>query len=202
MVSGFMQLIKERYRGKLDDKADVFIDHAVEGAQRMHQLISDLLNYSRVDRKGRVDPVPARHALDVAMANLRTGIEQSGAVVTADELPVVLADSTQLAQVLQNLIGNAIKFRRPDTRPEIHISACTDDGRCVFQVRDNGIGIPDNQFERIFVIFQRLHTRDVHPGTGIGLALVKKIIERHGGKVWVESKVGQGTTFYFTLPTA
>jgi chemotaxis family two-component system sensor kinase Cph1 len=134
------------------------------------------------------------------MANLRVSIQEAGATVTHEELPTVRADSLQLLQLFQNLVGNAIKFRSPDRPCQVHIGARAECGQGLFSVRDNGIGIPREGFERVFVIFQRLHTRQKYTGTGIGLAICKKIVERHGGRIWIESKVGEGTTFYFSLP--
>jgi light-regulated signal transduction histidine kinase (bacteriophytochrome) len=200
MVSGFLKILDERYKPQLDDKAREYIGYAVEGATRMSHLIHDLLEYSRVERRGqKPQPTEVRKALGGALANLQSRIKDAGATVTFDELPTVLADPTQLMQLFQNLIGNAIKFRSPDRPCQIHVGAKKVEDKWVFWVRDNGIGIPPEQFGRIFVIFQRLHTRDKYPGTGIGLAICKKIVERHGGKIWVESKVGEGTTFYFAL---
>jgi chemotaxis family two-component system sensor kinase Cph1 len=166
----------------------------------MSRLIHDLLDYSRVERKGQKPQLTdARKSLGGALANLQSRIKGAGATVTFDELSTVLADPTQLMQLFQNLIGNAIKFRHPDRSCQIHVGAEKKGNQWVFSVRDNGIGIPPEQFARIFVIFQRLHTRDKYPGTGIGLAICKKIVERHGGKIWVESKIGEGSTFYFAL---
>jgi PAS domain S-box-containing protein len=200
MVSGFLKILDERYKPQLDDKAREYIGFAVEGATRMSHLIHDLLAYSRVERKGQKPQLTdARKSLDVALTNLQNRIKSAGATVTSDEMPTVLADSTQLMQIFQNLIGNAIKFRSPDRPCQIHVGAQKKGNQWVFWVRDNGIGIPPEQFARIFVIFQRLHTRDKYPGTGIGLAICKKIVDRHGGKIWVESKIGEGSTFYFAL---
>ncbi len=166
----------------------------------MQQLITDLLEYSRVGTRGRpFQPTSIRTVLDRVRANLKMMIEDSGAAVTyADPLPEVEADETQLTQLFQNLIGNGIKFRS-DRPPQIHVSARRNGDGWVFAVRDNGIGIEPQYWEQIFVIFQRLHTRQKYPGTGIGLAVCKRIVERHGGKIWLDSQPGQGTTFYFTL---
>jgi light-regulated signal transduction histidine kinase (bacteriophytochrome) len=173
----------------------------VEGAQRMSQLVRDLLEYSRVERKGgQLQPTDTSIALDAALANLRGSIEEAGAAVTHDGLPTISADRTQLAQLFQNLIGNAVKFRHPGRPCQVHIGARKEDSGWVFSVRDNGIGIDPKQHERIFAIFQRLHTRDKYPGTGVGLAICKKIVERYGGKIWVESEPDQGSTFWFTMP--
>jgi signal transduction histidine kinase len=200
MVARFTQLLQHRYQGKLDADADEFIGFAVDGAKRMETLIKDLLDYSRVSTRGlppaETDCAPV---FEQAVANLRAAIEESGARVTCRRLPVVRADASQLALLFQNLIGNALKFRG-DRPPRVHVAARRERGAWVFSVRDNGIGIDPRHHERIFAVFQRLHTRAEYPGTGIGLALCKKIVERHGGRIWVESEVGQGSTFYFTLP--
>jgi two-component system CheB/CheR fusion protein len=201
MVSGFLKMLETRYKPQLDDKAGEYIGFAVEGATRMSHLISDLLEYSRVERRGqKFQPADARKALGAALANLQRSIKNAGATVTQDDLPTVQADPTQLMQLFQNLVGNAIKYRSQDRPCQVHVGVQKKDDQWVFSVRDNGIGIAPEQFDRIFVIFQRLHTRDKYPGTGIGLAICKKIVERHAGKIWVESKLGEGTTFYFTLP--
>ncbi|RMD84093.1 MAG: PAS domain S-box protein [Candidatus Dadabacteria bacterium] len=204
MVSSYTQLLAKRYRGKLDADADDFIGFAVDGANRMHQLINDLLEYSRVGTRGReLEPTDAEEVLATVLADLRVAIEESGAQVTHDRLPVVMADSTQLRQLLQNLIGNALKYRgeRP---PRIHVGCQRADApdQWTIYVRDNGIGIAPEHFERIFQIFQRLHGRGEYSGTGIGLAVCKKIVERHGGRIWVESEPGHGSTFYFTIRAA
>ncbi len=203
MVNGFMKLLRDRYEAQLDDKAKEYIAFSVEGATRMSQLIVDLLAYSRVDRKGTaLRPTDANTVLLGALGNLRGSAQEAGVTVTHDQLPTVNGDASQLAQVFQNLIGNAIKFRSPDRPCQVHVGAEQQGGRWVFSVRDNGIGISPQHAERIFVIFQRLHTRQQYPGTGIGLAICKKIVEHHGGRIWVESKPGEGSTFYFTLPAA
>jgi light-regulated signal transduction histidine kinase (bacteriophytochrome) len=195
-----LTLLQQRYQGRLDEKADSYITAAVEGATRMHALINGLLEYSRVGTRGNVPaPAHADAALQEARANLQTLIQESDAVITADPLPTVPADAAQLAHVFQNLMANAIKFRSERT-PEIQVGARRQETDWLFWVRDNGIGIDPQYNERIFVIFQRLHTRTKYPGTGIGLAICKRIVERHGGKIWVESQPGQGSTFYFTLP--
>jgi light-regulated signal transduction histidine kinase (bacteriophytochrome) len=167
----------------------------------MSQLITDLLAYSRVGRGADTShPIDANAALASALANLQGSIRESGATVTHDDLPTVKADSTQLMQLLQNLVGNAVKFRSPERPCQVHVGAEMREGRWVFYIRDNGIGIDPRQHERVFVIFQRLHTREQYAGTGIGLAICKKIVERHGGRIWVESKPGEGSTFFFALP--
>ncbi len=199
MVSSFVQLLERRYKGRLDQNADDFINYAVDGVDRMQSLITDLLAYSRVGSWGRqFKPVSSEVALDRALSNLLVAIEQSGAVVTRDSLPVVMGDDIQLVQLFQNLIGNSIKFCG-DRVPRIHISADEQGNEWVFSIRDNGIGIAPEYFERIFSLFQRLHNRKEYSGTGIGLAICKKVVERHGGKIWLESEPGTGSTFYFTI---
>lgn len=200
MVTSYTQLLSKRYTGKLDADADEFIAFAVDGASRMQRLIQDLLAYSRVGTRG-IDllEIPSEDALQQALVNLRGSIEQSGAQVTHDPIPVVLADEMQLIQLFQNLVGNAIKYQNSAT-PLVHISAVRNGvGGCMFSVRDNGLGIDSQYFEKIFGMFQRLHRRDTFGGTGIGLAICKKIVERHGGSISVESEPGQGSTFHFTL---
>ena len=201
MVSSYMELMKRRYEGKLDSDADDFIGFAVDGANRMKTLIGDLLAFSRVGTRGKpLRPTDCEALLLQTLPNLEVSIGDSGAVITHATLPTVMADGSQLAQVFQNLIGNAIKFRG-EQPPRVHISAEQRGDEWVFSVTDNGIGISPEFFERIFVIFQRLHGRGEYEGTGIGLAVCKKIVERHGGRMWVESEPGRGSTFYFTIPT-
>jgi PAS domain S-box-containing protein len=200
MVSSYTQLLARRYQGKLGTDADEFITFAVDGANRMQGLINDLLAYSRVGTRAKgLEPTDCTAVLDQALANLKVAIEESGAVVTHDPLPTVMADKLQLIQLFQNLIGNAVKFHA-EGPPRIHVSAELKGNEWVFSVSDNGIGIDPHYAERIFVIFQRLHTREEYPGTGIGLAICKKIVERRGGRIWVESQPGRGSTFYFTIP--
>src|SRR6266571_5329072 len=200
MVSSYTQLLERRYGDKLDDKAREFIGYAVDGAVRMQRLINDLLEFSRVSTRGKaLQPVDVTRVLGTVRANLSVAIQDAGALVTNDALPTVMADETQLVQLLQNLIGNAIKFRGRE-RPHVHVGAQATATEWVFAVRDNGIGIAPEYFERIFVIFQRLHARDEYPGTGIGLAVCRRILDRHGGRIWVESEPGRGSTFYFALP--
>jgi light-regulated signal transduction histidine kinase (bacteriophytochrome) len=200
MVSSYVQLLARRYRGKLDPDADEFISFAVEGSTRMQRLINDLLTYSRVGRRARdFAPVNMTRVIEAAKQNLTAAIAESAAAITADPLPDVIGDESQLTQLLQNLIGNAIKFRRDET-PRVHVSARREAGEVVFAVRDNGIGIEPRYFDRVFVIFQRLNPREQYPGTGIGLALSKKIVERHGGRIWLESQPGEGSTIYFSIP--
>ncbi len=199
MVASFSQLLAKRYRGKLDQDADDFIGFAVDGARRMQALINDLLAFSRVGTRGRAfEPTDSNGVLQEALTNLTTLRAESQAVVTHEPLPTILADGGQLVQVFQNLIANAIKFRGPEP-PRIHITAEPQDEGWRFAVRDNGLGIAKEHQERIFTIFQRLQPRAEYPGTGIGLAICKKIVERHGGRIWVDSELGKGSTFYFTI---
>jgi PAS domain S-box-containing protein len=213
MVSSFMGLLAQRYQGQLDADADEFIGFAIDGAQRMQRLITGLLDYSRVGTRGQpLQSVDATDAINDALWNLDLAIQDASAIVTYDPLPTVMADRDQLAQVFQNLIGNGIKFRGAEP-PRVHISArqtfeVSETSKVLgtkvwqFSVRDNGIGIAAGDIGRIFGIFQRLHAQAEYPGTGIGLATCKKIVERHGGRIWVESELGKGTTFYFTIPVA
>lgn len=201
MITGYLQLLERRYKGKLDNEADEFITFAVDGATRMQQLIRDLLAYSRVGmRHQAMHPVDCQVILKGVLNNLQMAIQESKAVITFDPLPTLLADPTHIGQLFQNLVANAIKFRSERT-PQIHIGVhrTLQSKEWLFSVSDNGIGIAADDLERIFAIFQRLHTRHEYPGTGIGLAICKKIIDRHGGRIWAESAVGQGTTFYFTI---
>lgn len=200
MVASYTQLLAKRYKGKLDTDADEFIGYAVDGANRMQRLINDALAYSRVTTQGHGFELMDCHALlEEVLDDLRLAVDESRAAVTHDVQLTVMADRGQLGQVFQNLIGNAIKFRGQEP-PWVHISAMRKDAAWQFAIRDNGIGIDPQYADRIFVVFQRLHTKDEYPGTGIGLAICKKIIERHGGRIWVESQLGKGATFYFTLP--
>lgn len=201
MVASYVQLLARRYKGKLDKDADDFIAFTVEGATRMQRLINDLLSYSRVGRHAHaVREVSMEQVLSAATKNLGRLIEEARAQVTHDALPVVQADEGQLVQVMQNLLCNAIKFRRETVAPRVHVSARREASEWVFSVADNGIGIQPEYFDRIFVIFQRLNHREQYPGTGIGLAIAKKVVERHGGRIWVESVAGQGSTIFFTIP--
>lgn len=200
VVSGMVQLLERRYHDQLDERAIDYIHRAVDASERMANLINDLLAFSRVGSRGKpFEPVDCQDALRLAMDNLAVAVEESGARVTADALPVVQADASQLVQVFQNLIGNAIKFCG-EQPPIIHIGAALINAEWQISVSDNGIGIEPRYFERIFTIFQRLHLRTEYPGSGIGLAICKKIVERHRGRIWVESEPGQGTTFIFTFP--
>jgi PAS domain S-box-containing protein len=199
MVGSYTQLIAKRYKGKLGSDADEFIGFAVDGANRMQRLIQDLLVYSRVGT-GEADLLntSSEEALREAIKNLRGSIEERGALVTHDPLPIVQADERQLTQLFQNLVGNAIKYQNPGI-PRVHISATRKDKKWMFSVKDNGLGIESRYFEKIFVMFQRLHKREEFTGTGIGLAICKKIVERHGGRISVESQPGHGSTFHFAL---
>jgi signal transduction histidine kinase len=212
MVASYTQLLAQRYRGKLDSDADEFIAYAVDGATRMQGLINDLLTYSRIGTSGKdFEPTDCEAVFDRTLDNLQRAVEESGAKITHDPLPTVMADDMQLGQLFQNLIGNAIKFRSEE-HPSIHVSCERIEESAignrqsamnkgwVFSVRDNGIGIDPEFTGRIFIIFQRLHKRGEYTGTGIGLAVCKKIVERHGGQIWVESDPGKGSTFYFTIP--
>ena len=201
MVASFTELLAKRYRGRLDSDADEFIAFAVDGCNRMQGLIRDLLAYSRLGTSGKtIHRCSGEDALISALANLRTAVEESGAVVTHDPLPVIWSDDKQLTQLFQNLVGNAIKYRSGEV-PRVHISATKNhDNEWIFSVRDNGMGIDPQYFERIFILFQRLHRQNEFEGTGIGLAICRKIVERLGGRIWVESQPGKGSTFYFALP--
>jgi PAS domain S-box-containing protein len=198
-VGGCVQLLKRRYQSQLDATADELIGHSVEGVTRMQTLINDLLAYSRVGTRGKpFEPTDCSAILRHALDNLQVAVQESGAVVTSDPLPTVDADGTQLTQLFQNLVGNAIKYReqRP---PAIHIGVTGDEKNWIFSVSDNGIGIEPQYYERVFKVFQRLHQRREYAGNGIGLAICKKIVERHGGRIWVESTFGEGSTFYFRI---
>jgi PAS domain S-box-containing protein len=200
VVAGFVNLLAKRYKGKIDKKADEFIEYAIEGTKSMQALIKDLLDYSQVGTAVRsFEPTDCSSAVDKAVFNLQAAIRESGAIITYDNLPSVTADSSQLIRLFQNLIGNAIKFRSKEA-PKIQISASRLENEWVFSVKDNGIGIDPKFANRIFVTFQRLHGRKEYPGSGIGLATCKKIVERHGGRIWVESEPEKGSVFYFTIP--
>lgn len=203
VISGFVQLLSQRYQGQLDETADEFIGYVVDGADRMKTLIGDLLDYSRVGTHGKpLEPLDSAGALDQARANLRVAIDESGARITGgDSLPRVNGDFNQIAQLFQNLISNAIKFRS-DAAVEIDISSARVGESWVISVADNGIGMDPQHVDKIFGMFERLHGRGEYPGTGIGLAICRKIVERHTGEIWVESEVGKGATFSFTLPVA
>lgn len=200
MVAGFTELLARDYQGRLDPKADEYIGFAVDGARRMRRLIDDLLQFSRIGSRGKaMEAFETGVALQEAVLNLRQALDESGAVLTHDPMPVLEADGGQLALLFQNLVGNALKFRGA-AAPAVHVGAVREGPAWHFTVRDNGIGIEPRHFQRVFDIFQRLHSREAYPGTGIGLALCKRIVERHRGRIWVESAPGAGTTFHFTLP--
>lgn len=200
MVASYTQLLARRYRGKLDEDADEFISYAVNGANRMQQLIRDLLEYSRVGtRGGAFAPVDCGELIATVIGDLGAAIAEADATVVAGELPTVSADRSQLRQLFQNLMENALRYRSA-APPAVRIAASREGDEWHFVVRDNGIGIAPEYAERIFVLFQRLPTQAEYPGTGIGLAVCKRIVERHGGRIWVESAAGEGATFHFTLP--
>lgn len=222
-IKAFGQLFCQKYQGLLDDKADHYMNRILEAGDRMEKLIQDLLNYSRVETQGaEFEPTDCNQVIESVLANLDSVIQQRGAMITCEHLPIVMADGIQLVQLFQNLISNALKFCSPEVAPEIKIAAQlrpnsssssyesaivppippepTEFNKWVFRVQDNGIGIESAYFERIFKVFQRLHTSEEYPGTGIGLSICQKIVEHHGGQVWVESSLGVGTTFYFTIP--
>ncbi|MGE5621211.1 MAG: sensor histidine kinase [archaeon] len=200
MVGNYTQLLERRYKDKLDPQALEFIHFAADGAHRMRMLITGLLEYSRITSHTRnYSPVDCSKVLESVIKNLDMSIRETGARIVSDPLPIIMGDEVQLIQLFQNLISNAIKFRRQAEIPEIRLSAVQRSGEWLFSVKDNGIGIDPQQGERIFQIFQRLHDRDEYPGTGIGLAVCKRIVERHKGKIWIESGLSEGTTFYFTF---
>jgi len=200
MVTSYLQLLERRYKDKLDGDALEFIQYAVDGSKRMKALINDLLAYSRIGSRGKeFASTDCEAILMDVLQNLQVPVQESGAIITHAPLPVIQADHTQIEQLFQNLISNALKFCGQKT-PEVQIDAQLQSGNWLFSIADNGIGIEPQYFERIFIIFQRLHTREEYAGTGIGLAVSKRIVERHGRRIWIESQVGQGTTFYFTIP--
>jgi len=200
MVASYTQLLAQRYKGRLDSDADEFIDYAVDGSNRMQRLIQDLLSYSRVGTNVKAPrEISSESALKDALGSLRATIEETGAVVTHDSLPAIVTDDTQLAQIFQNLVGNAIKYHGAQV-PRVHVSATKKESQWIFSVRDNGLGIDPQYFDRIFVLFQRLHGPTEFKGTGIGLAICKKMLEGLGGRIWVESQAEKGSTFFFALP--
>ena len=201
MVASYAQLLSRRYRDQLDDDADDFIDYIVDGATRMQDLINDLLAFSRIgSRGGKFVSLDTNAVLQRVLNNLRLAIDDSQAVITYDHLPELNGDELEVVQLFQNLISNALKFHG-ETPPAVHIGAHQEDNEVVFSVADQGIGIESQYVERIFLLFQRLHGKKEYPGTGIGLAICKKIVDKHGGRIWIKSQPGKGTTFYFTLPT-
>jgi light-regulated signal transduction histidine kinase (bacteriophytochrome) len=200
MVTSFTQLLERRYKGQLDNEADDYIEFIVEGAHRMKYLIDDLLAFSRLNTQAKeLESVELENVIDDVLSNLSVTIKENKACITYDPLPTVNADKTQMMQVFQNLIANAIKFQGSNP-PKIHISAHKDEKEWKFAVTDNGIGIDPEYQKQIFEVFKRLHTREEYPGSGIGLSVSQKIIRRHGGNIWVESELGKGSTFYFTIP--
>jgi light-regulated signal transduction histidine kinase (bacteriophytochrome) len=201
MVASYTQLLAQRYKGRLDSDADEFIAFAVDGCNRMQGLIQDLLSYSRAGANAEpLREISCEDALEKTLKNLSATIQDSGAMVTHDSLPTIMMDETQLVQIFQNLIGNAIKYRSADP-PQVHVSATRNgSNEWVFSVRDNGMGMETQYFQRIFILFQRLHGQKEFAGTGIGLAMCKKIVDRLGGRIWVESQPTKGSTFYFALP--
>jgi light-regulated signal transduction histidine kinase (bacteriophytochrome) len=200
MIANYTQLLAQRYRGQLDEQADKYVAYAVDGAVRMQALIQDLLKFSRV-ASADFEPGAAEchQVMEQAVRNLHAAVEESGAVIDCHDLPVVMADPSQLTQVFQNLIANAIKFHGAE-KPVIKIDAERRDHEWVLRVSDNGIGVPQESWDDIFVIFRRLHTHSEYPGNGIGLSICKKIIEHHGGKIWIEAQATPGCCFKFTLP--
>jgi hypothetical protein len=201
MITSYLKLLAKRYQGKLDTDANEFIKYAVDGADRMAHLIHDLLEYSRIrGTEKKVGSVDCEVIWERTILNLKPAIEETGALLTHDPLPTVMGDATQLGQVFQNLLGNALKFRSRAV-PRVHVMAERRGTEWIFSVRDNGIGIDGQYAERIFNVFQRLHPQAEYPGTGVGLAICKRIVEGHGGRIWVASVPGAGATFCFTLPT-
>jgi len=200
MVNSYVQLLAERYKDKLDEDANDFIAFAVDGSNRMRILIQSLLEYSRVNRVNPFVPINVNEVIQKVLRSISGTIEENKAIIKIDALPIIMGDAVLIGQLFQNLILNAIKFKRTEEPPEIIISGKKiNDTEYLFSVKDNGIGIPKEYSEKIFVIFQRLHNKSEYPGAGIGLSICKKIVERHGGKIWVESEQGKGSTFYFTI---
>ncbi|MGB9202106.1 sensor histidine kinase, partial [Methanobacterium sp.] len=199
MIASYLQLLERRYKGELDAKADKYIKFSVDGATRMQNLIDDLLDFSRVTTQANeLKPTDLESVYTDVLSNLEVLISENDAIIKHETLPIIIADKTQISQVFQNLINNAIKFRSKD-QPKINITVKEEDNQWLFAVQDNGIGIDPKHSDRIFEVFKRLHKRRDYPGTGIGLAICRKIIERHGGRIWVESELGKGSIFYFTL---
>ncbi len=201
MITSFLQLLQRRYADNLDEDANDFINFAVEGAKRLDMMINDLLEYSRIGSKEReLNYIHSEKIVELVLTNLKTLIEDKNAIVTYDSLPIIYANEYQMIQLFQNLISNGIKYNE-QKNPKVHISIDEKDDEYIFSVKDNGIGINKSHLKRIFTIFQRLHTREEYDGSGIGLAISLRILQQHGGKIWVESEPGKGSTFYFTLPT-
>jgi light-regulated signal transduction histidine kinase (bacteriophytochrome) len=198
-TSSFVELLRKQYYGRLDENANRYIDYVIQSSDRMKTLIKDLLDYSRIGREKQFEPVDCNIVFAEVIADLAEVIKENHAEITAGPLPVVNAFPTELKLLFQNLISNSIKFQKPGVAPRIEISTTKENGYWHFQFRDNGIGIDKQYQQRIFIIFQRLHNRSVYEGSGIGLAHCKKIVELHGGKIWVESEAGKGSTFHFTL---
>jgi PAS domain S-box-containing protein len=198
-ISSYLQLIADRYKGKLDNDANEFIDFTVDGSKRMRQMINSLLEYSRVNRIKPFEQVNIKDILDNILLDLGDTIRETHALIQYENLPVIYCDQVLIGQLFQNLISNALKFRNVNKKPEIRITCEKQNGNYLFSVKDNGIGIQKEYWEKIFVIFKRLNSRETYPGTGIGLSICKKIVEKHGGKIWVESEPGKGAIFYFTL---
>ncbi|MBF0345023.1 MAG: PAS domain S-box protein [Nitrospirae bacterium] len=200
-ISGFTEILANEYKDKFDDNAKEYMEFIIDGAVRMRALISDILSYSRITTRGKeLKLIDTNKVLKKVLRDITTVVEENNAVITYDDLPNILADDSQIYLVFQNIILNGIKYKRKEEAPRIHISVVKEEEEWVFSIADNGIGIDSQFFEKIFVIFQRLHSRDEYSGTGIGLAICKKIVERHGGRIWVESSVGRGSTFYFSCP--
>ncbi len=200
-ISSYAELLKRRYEGQLDEDADDFIEYMVDGTSRMQQMIKVLLDYSRIGTQGKkFEKFNVEEAFNNALSNLQLRIEESNAEITHDTLPEVMGDLNQICRVFQNLINNGLKFHKKNIPPQIHVSAKKNGTMWIFSIKDNGIGIENQYKNKVFEVFKRLHTMDEYPGSGISLAIVKRIIDRHGGRVWVKSDLGVGSTFYFTIP--
>ena len=200
-VRRYIELFARKYQGLVDDEADAYISFAVEGAERLYTLLNDLLSFSEVGAKAtEFKPVSMQEVTEEVIGNLGQSIQECQAVITVDAMPEIYGDKAQLVQLLQNLLCNALKFRKEEVTPTIHISVEQGQNEWLFGVHDNGIGIESEYYDKIFVIFQRLHSRLEYTGTGIGLAICRKIVEWHGGKIWVRSTYGKGSSFYFTIP--
>ena len=201
MISSYLQLIERRYMDKLDNDANDFIKFAVDGANRLQSLIVGLLEFSRIKTSGKeFREVDVNRILNKVLTDIELQVNESGAVIEREKMPVINGDEAQIFRLFQNIIQNGIKFRREGVKPHITISFEKSGKEYIFIIKDNGIGIEEQYFERIFIIFQRLHTREEYPGTGIGLSICKRIVERHGGRIWIESKQGEGSSFCFTIP--